>query len=55
MDVSNAPPSARVIPVYTSGSKPTQADRPDNSDAYQPPLKAAPLLPGQGTRVDRYA
>jgi len=38
------------------GSKPAQANRPDNnSDAYQPPLKAAPLLPGQGTRVDQFA
>lgn len=55
MDVCNVPPSAPVIPVYTSGSKPAQANRPDNSNAYQPPLKAAPLLPGQGTRVDQFA
>jgi hypothetical protein len=55
MDVRNASHSARVIPVYTSDPKPAQAIRPDNSNAYQPPLKAAPLLPGLGTRVDRFA
>jgi hypothetical protein len=55
MDACNAPPAARVIPVYTSAPKPAPANRPDNSDAYQPPLKAAPLLPGQGTRVDQFA
>jgi hypothetical protein len=55
MDVCNVPPASRVIPVYTSSPKPEQANRPDNSNAYQPPLKAAPLLPGQGTRVDQFA
>lgn len=55
MDACNAPPSARVIPVYTSDPKPAQANRPDYSNAYQPLLKAAPLLPGLGTRVDQYA
>ncbi len=55
MDACNAPSSARVIPVYTSAPKPAQANNTDNTNAYQPPLKAAPLLPGQGTRVDQYA
>jgi hypothetical protein len=55
MDVRNASHSARAIPVYTTDPKPAQSIRPDNSDAYQPPLKAAPLLPGLGARVDKYA
>lgn len=55
MDVCNTPPSAQAIPVYTSGPKPAQANAADNSNAYQPPLQAAPLLPGQGARVDKFA
>jgi hypothetical protein len=54
MDVCKVPPSAAAA-VYTSGPKPARASPPDNSNAFQPPLKAAPLLPGQGTRVDQFA